>query len=111
MTEDEVKRIRQIVWQRTARAIYESLCLSSLDPGHAAVLAKLPEDVKTLTRKVFRTVHFVEPSDLNLDRYLNEHKVFIEDLAFYSVKLLRDGVRRENLLDEQDLAALPKTSM
>jgi hypothetical protein len=53
-------------------------------------------------------VHFVEPSDLNLDRYLNEHKLFIEDLAFYSVKLLRDGVDREYILDEPDLAALPK---
>jgi hypothetical protein len=50
MTEDELNRLRQTIWQRTARAIYESLRLSSLDPDRAAAVAKLPEDVKTSER-------------------------------------------------------------
>jgi len=84
------------------------LSLSSLNPDRAAAVEELPEDVKTLIRKVFRGVHAVEPSELNLDRYLNEHKVFIQDVAYYSVKFLRNEVTREYLLDDQDLAALPK---
>lgn len=108
VTETELNRLRESIWQRTARAIYESLRLSSLDTDRAAAVAKLPEDVKTLIRKVFRTVHFVEPSELNLDRYLNDQQEFIKDLAFYSVKVERNQVCYEDLLDDQDLAALPK---
>jgi hypothetical protein len=108
VTEAELNRIRESIWLRTARAIYESLGLSSLDPDRAAAVAKLPEDVKILIRKVFRAVHFVEPGDLNRDRYLNDHQDFIKDVALYSVKLARKQVRHEDLLDEQDLAALPK---
>jgi hypothetical protein len=90
------------------RALNDSLSLSSLDPDRAAAVEELPEDVKTFIRKVFRGVHAVEPSELNLDRYLNEHKVFIQDVGHYSVKFLRNEVTREYLLDDQDLAALPK---
>jgi hypothetical protein len=108
MTETELSRIRQSIWERSVRALYDSFSLSSLDPVRAAAVAKLLDDVKTLVRKVFRTVHVVEPGELNLDLYLNEHEVFIEDLACYSVKLIRNQVKREYLLDDQDLAALPK---
>ena len=108
MTETELRRIRQSIWERSVLALYDSFSLSSLDPDRAAAVAKVPDDVKTLVRKVFRTVHVVEPGELNLDRYLNEHKVFIQDVAHYSVKFLRNEVTREYLLDDQDLAALPK---
>ena len=108
VTETELNRIRQSIWERCMRALNDSLSLSSLDPDRAAAVGELPEDVKTLIRKVFRGVHAVEPSELNLDRYLNEHKVFIQDVAHYSVKFLRDEVTREYLLDDQDLEALPK---
>ena len=108
MTETELRRIRQSIWERSVRALYDSFSLSSLDPDRAAAVAKVPDDVKTLVRKVFRTVHVVEPGELNLDRYLNEHNVFIQDLAHYSVKFLRNEVAREYILDDQDLAALPK---
>ena len=59
MIETELNRIRQSIWQPSVRALYESLHLSSLDPNRAAAVAKLPEDVKTPIRKVFRTVHVV----------------------------------------------------
>ncbi len=108
MTETELNRLRESIWPSSVRALYYTLHLSSLDPDRAAAIAKLPEDVKTLMRKVFRTVHFLEPSELNLDLYLNEHEVFIEDLASYSGKVIQDQVCREDLLDEQDIAALPK---
>ena len=108
VTETGLNKIRQSIWERCMRALNDSLSLSSLDPDRAAAVEELPEDVKTLIRKVFRTVQVVEPSELNLDRYLNAHKVFIEDLAHYSVKLLRDQVDCEYLLDNQDLAAMPK---
>ena len=108
VTETELSRIRQSIWERCIRALNDSLSLSSLNPDRAAAVEELPEDVKTLIRKVFRGVHAVEPSELNLDRYLNEHKVFIQDVAHYSVKFLRNEVTREYLLDDQDLAALPK---
>jgi hypothetical protein len=108
MTETELRRIRQSIWERSVLALYDSFSLSSLDPDRAAAVAKVPDDVKTLVRKVFRTVHVVEPGELNLNRYLNEHKVFIQDVAHYSVKFLRNEVTREYLLDDQDLAALPK---
>jgi len=108
VTETELNRIRQAIWERCMRALKDSLSLSSLDLDRAAAVEELPEDVKTLIRKVFRGVHAVEPSGLNLDRYLNEHEVFIQDVAHYSVKFQRNEVTREYLLDDQDLAALPK---
>ena len=108
VTETELNRIRQSIWERCTRALFDSLSLSSLDPDRAAAAEELPEDVKALIQKVFRGVHAVEPSALNVDRYLNEHKVFIQDLAHYSVKFLRNEVTREYLLDDQDLAALTK---
>jgi len=85
VTEAELNRIRESFWQRSIRALYESFRRSPLDPDRAAAVAKLPEDVKKLIRKVFRAVHVVEPSEWNLDRYLNDHQEFIKDLAFYSV--------------------------
>jgi hypothetical protein len=108
VTETELNRIRPSIWELCMRALFDSLSLSSPDPDRAAVVEKLPEDVKALIQKVFRGVHAVEPSELNLDRYLNEHKVFIQDVAHYSVKFQRNEVTREYLLDDQDLAALPK---
>jgi len=63
MTETELRRIRQSIWERSVRALYDSFSLSSLDPDRAAAVAKVPDDVKTLVRKVFRTVHVVEPGD------------------------------------------------
>ena len=108
VTEAELNRIRESFWQRSMRALYESFRRSPLDPDRAAAVAKLPEDVKKLIRKVFRTVHVVEPSEWNLDRYLNDHQEFIKDLAFYSVMEERNQVFPEYLLDEHDLAALPK---
>src|SRR5215467_1751392 len=79
VTETGLNKIRQSIWERCMRALFDSLSLSSLDPDCAAAVVELPEDVKALIQKVFRGVHAVEPSALNVDRYLNEHKVFVQD--------------------------------
>ncbi len=39
MTETELYRIRQSIWQRSVRALCESMHLSSLDPNRAAPVA------------------------------------------------------------------------
>jgi len=108
MTESDPNRIRLRIQERSMRAMYESLFDSALDEERAAVVAKLPDDVRRLIRKVFRTLYILEPSQLNQYRYLSEDKTFIQDLAYYSVKFQRSQVVHENILTTEDLAALPK---
>jgi hypothetical protein len=108
MAEIDLNRIRLRIHERSMRAMYECLFGPALDEERAAVLAKLPDDVRRLLRKVFRTLYIFEPSQLNLDRYLSEDKTFIQDFAHYSVKFLRSQVAHENLFTTEDLAALPR---
>lgn len=108
IAEIDLNRIRLRIHERSMRAMYESLFDSALDEERATVVAKLPDDVRRLIRKVFRTLYIFEPSQLNQYRYLSEDKTFIQDLAHYSVKFQRNQVTHENLLTTEDLAALPK---
>ena len=85
VTETELNRMRQSIWERCMRALFDSLSLSSPDPDRAAAVEALPEDVKKLIRKVFRGVHAVQPSALNVDRYLNEHKALSRGSLFCKV--------------------------
>ena len=63
MTESDLNRIRLRIQERSMRAMYESLFDSALDEERAAVVAKLPDDVRRLIRKVFRTLYIWSPAN------------------------------------------------
>lgn len=109
MTDVHLKEHRRAIWLRRVRALQGSLCSpNSLDDRQATLVGALTPEAITMLGKVFRTLYVVEPSNVNLYRYLKKPSTFVADLAYFSVKVNRNQVENDELLTDSDLKAIPR---
>jgi hypothetical protein len=67
----------------------------------------LPRNVVRLLSKVYRALYFADPVESDLMEYLTDDSALLDDIACYRIDLEHGRIEPEDLLDENDFAAVP----
>jgi hypothetical protein len=67
----------------------------------------LPRNVVRLLSKLYRALYFADAVETDLMEYLTDDSALLDDVACYRIELERGRIEQEDLLDENDFAAVP----
>jgi hypothetical protein len=67
----------------------------------------LPRNVVRLLSKLYRALYFADAVETDLTEYLTDDSALLDDVACYRIELERGRIEQEDLLDENDFAAVP----
>ena len=67
----------------------------------------LPLNIARLLSKLYRALYFADPVESDLIEYLTDGSTLLDDIACYRIELERGRIEPEDLLDENDFAAVP----
>jgi hypothetical protein len=67
----------------------------------------LPRNVVRLLSKLYRALYCADPVESDLLEYLIDDSALLDDVSCYRIELERGRVEAEDLLDEDDFAAVP----
>ena len=67
----------------------------------------LPRNVVRLLSKLYRALYFADPVESDLAEYLIDDSALLDDITCYRIELERGRIEAEDLLDENDFAAVP----
>jgi hypothetical protein len=67
----------------------------------------LPLNIARLLSKLYRALYFADPVESDLIEYLTDDSTMLDDIACYRIELERGRIEPEDLMDENDFAAVP----
>ena len=67
----------------------------------------LPLNIARLLSKLYRALYFADPVESDLIEYLTDDSTLLDDIACYRIELERGRIEPEDLMDENDFAAVP----
>ena len=67
----------------------------------------LPLNIARLLSKLYRALYFADPVESDLIEYLTDDSTMLDDVACYRIELERGRIEPEDLMDENDFAAVP----
>ena len=67
----------------------------------------VPRNVVRLLSKLYRALYFADPVESDLAEYLTDDSALLDDITCYRIELERGRIEAEDLLDENDFAAVP----
>ena len=67
----------------------------------------LPRNVVRLLSKLYRALYFADAVETDLMEYLTDDSALLDDVTCYRIELERGRIEPQDLLDENDFAAVP----